>query len=319
MRSLRLALLFSVTAACGSSGGGATPIAPAASFEPTVSASVANAADFAKVGVRGVFDLPNLAYICGGFLRLPVPQAASAPATVASLSAEVAGPAGGSAVYSLDDHDGDLAFSTGDVVTIDFNGYATGDFTLDGIVIIDDLRTLGAVTQGGGTFIVDATLRMLNLQYQLGAGSFTLNTELPFRLENRELLEIFDLPLFEDIWIGELEFQAGSQWSRLQTSDDLVVEASGAAYSPAIDGVMSFSTSNFIYLNEVTFELDSGMIRVDGAAGSFVEIEKEVPSPANFNCFFFGIGCGFDVRIEEDGEEGFEATQQMPPAGLLPQ
>ena len=101
--------------------------------------------------------------------------------------------------------------------------------------------------------------------------------------------------------IGELEFQAGSQWSRLQTSDDLVVEASGAAYSPAIDGVMSFSTSNFIYLNEVTFELDSGMIRVDGAAGSFVEIEKEVPSPANFNCFFFGIGCGFDVRIEEDG------------------
>jgi hypothetical protein len=317
MRSLSLALLFSVAAACGSSGGGAAPIAPAATFEPTVSASVANAADFAKVGVRGVFDLPNLAYICGGFLRLPVPQAASAP--VASLSAEVAGPAGGSAVYSLDDHDGDLAFSTGDVVTIDFNGYAAGDFTLDGIVIIDDLRTLGAVTQGGGTFIVDATLRMLNLQYQLGAGAFTLNTELPFRLENRELLEIFDLPLFEDTWIGELEYKAGAHWSRLHTSDDLVVEASGTAYSPAIDGVLSFSTSNFVYLNETTFDLDSGVITVDGAAGSFVEIEKEVPSPANFNCFFFGIGCGFDVRVEEDGEEGFEATQQMPPAGLLPQ
>lgn len=325
MTRLAPVLLLLPALACSCGGGGSSPAAatpsatPSAAPVPTVPATVANGVDFAGVAVRGVFDLVNLTYICASFLRRPVPEDPSAPASPVTLSAEVAGPDGGAAVYTLDDLDQDGEFSTGDVVTIDFNGYAEGDLTLDGVVILEDLNALGRITQGGGTFLADATLRALNLEYQLGAGTFTLSAELPFRLENREILEIFDLVLFERLAVGALELEAGSRWVRYLGDGGLVLDVEGAAYSPVLDGVVGFETSTFANLNELTQELSDGALRATGAAGSFVEVVPEVPSPANFNCFFFGIGCGFEVRIEEDGGEGFESTQLVQPSSLLPQ
>jgi len=322
-RSVVPCLLVALACSCGSGGSSSAPpaSAPAAPSAPvvTVAVTAANGVDFAAVAVRGVFDLVNLTYIAASFLRRPVPEDPNAPASSVTVSAEVEGPDGGTAVYTLDDLDQDGEFSTGDVVTIDFNGYADGDLTLDGVVFLEDLHAQGRITQGGGTFLADATLRLLNLEYQLGAGTFALSAELPFRLENREILEIYDLVLFEPVTVGTLELEAGSRWLRYAGDAGLVLDVEGAAYSPALDGVAGFETSTFANLNELTGELSSGALRATGTEGSFVELVPEVPSPANFNCFFFGIGCGFEVRIEEDGEEGFESTQLVQPTSLLPQ
>lgn len=320
-RTVASCLLFALACSCGSGGSSSAVPAPAAPSAPavTVAVTAANGVDFAAVAVRGVFDLVNLTYVCASFLRRPVPEDPNAPAAPVTLSAEVEGPDGGTAVYTLDDLDQDGEFSTGDVVTIDFNGYADGDLTLDGVVLIEDLHAQGRITQGGGTFLADATLRLLNLEYQLGAGTFALSAELPFRLENREILEIFDLVLFERVAVGALELEAGSRWLRYAGDAGLVLDVQGTAYSPALDGFAGFETSTFANLNELTAELSSGALRAIGTEGSFVEVVPEVPSPANFNCFFFGIGCGFEVRIEEDGEEGFESTQLVQPTSLLPQ
>lgn len=320
-RTVASCLLFALACSCGSGGSSSAVPAPAAPSAPavTVAVTAANGVDFAAVAVRGVFDLVNLTYVCASFLRRPVPEDPNAHAAPVTLSAEVEGPDGGTAVYTLDDLDQDGEFSTGDVVTIDFNGYADGDLTLDGVVLIQDLHAQGRITQGGGTFLADATLRLLNLEYQLGTGTFALSAELPFRLENREILEIFDLVLFERVAVGALELEAGSRWLRYAGDAGLVLDVQGTAYSPALDGFAGFETSTFANLNELTAELSSGALRAIGTEGSFVEVVPEVPSPANFNCFFFGIGCGFEVRIEEDGEEGFESTQLVQPTSLLPQ
>jgi hypothetical protein len=240
-----------------------------------------------------------LVHTCSQFLRMPVPDE----------PISVNGPDGGEATY----------FITDGVLGIDFNEYVKGNFTLDGVVVIDDIQALGTITQGGGTFIVDATLRMHDLGYQLGAGTFSLNKEFPFRLENRELLEIFDLVLFEDVWIGAMHLKENSRWLRYETDDNLIMDVNAAVYSPEMNGLVGVETKSVIYLNTLTNALSEGFITVRGAGYTFMEIEKETPTPSNFNCFFFGIGCGLEVRIEENGMEGFEATQIVLPENLFPQ
>lgn len=315
MRYASLSLLLVLAISCDS--GSDAPVTPTVSFEPTLAVTEDNALDFARVGMRAVFDLPNLAYIGASFLRQPVPQdpnAPSNPGTPVTLSAERAGPDGGTAVYSWEDIRVDNLFSTDDIITINFEDYADGDLTLNGIMIIDDLRTQGTVTQGGGTWLADATLRLLNLEVQLGAGTFILNEELPFRVENRELIEIFDLFLFEDLFLGEFEMKQNSRWLRYETDDELSYQVDGFAFSPELDGVVRFKTDSVVFVNTFSGNPTEGFVVVNGTPGTFIEVQStsicSLPIP---------LPCTFDVRVEEDGEEGFETTLQITAPELLPQ
>ena len=317
-RTAAVCLLALLVPACDS-GGDAAPPAPPATFAPDVAVTATNAVDFATVGMRSTFDLPNLVYIGAHFLRLPVPQDPNAPggASPVGLSAEVSGPNGGVAVYTWDDFDGDGAYSTGDVITIDFNAYGDGDFTVDGVMVLEDLSTAGAVTQGGGSFIVDATLRFLNVDYQLGAGTFTMNADVPFRIENREELEIFELDLFEDLFVGINELKENSSWRRYETGDELSYDSFGYSYSPQLDGVVRFQTNSVVYLNTFTQNPVDGFVAVRGTGGTFVEVQSQ----GGIGCTFpgFPLPCQFDVRVEEDGQEGFESVQVVPASSFLPQ
>ena len=107
-RTAAVCLLALFFPACNS-GGDAAPPPPPVTFAPDVAVTSTNAVDFATVGMRGTFDLPNLVYIGAHFLRLPVPQSPNAPggASPVGLSAEVTGPNGGAAVYTWDDFNGD--------------------------------------------------------------------------------------------------------------------------------------------------------------------------------------------------------------------
>lgn len=311
-------LLVSFTAGCGG-GGSSAAEAPPIRYAPGVAASSANAVDFARVGMRSAFDLPCLAYIGASFLRRPVPEDPNATPSTAplTLSAEVQGPNGGAAVYSWDDENADGVFSTGDVITIDFDAYADGDLTLSGVMVIEDLRTAGAVTQGGGTWIADATLRLLGVELQLGAGVFTMTADLPFRLENREVLEIFDLVVFEDLFVAGSEIKEGSSYRRYETDDDLSFQCFGYSYSPVLDAVVNWSTDSVVYLNTLTGYPVAGFVIVRGSEGTYVEVESQ----GGIGCTFpgFPLPCLFDVRGEYDGEEGVDETQQVGAGDFLPQ
>ena len=116
-----------------------------------------------------------------------------------------------------------------------------------------------------------------------------------------------------------MQLKEGSRWLRYETDDNLIMDVNAAVYSPEMNGLVGVETKSVIYLNTLTNDLSEGFITVRGAGYTFMEIEKETPTPSNFNCFFFGIGCGLEVRIEENGIEGFEATQIVLPSNLLPQ
>ena len=195
--------------------------------------------------------------------------------------------------------------------------YGDGDFTVDGVMVLEDLSTAGAVTQGGGSFIADATLRFLNVDYQLGAGTFTMNADVPFRIENREELEIFELDLFEDLFVGINELKENSSWRRYETGDELSYDSFGYAYSPQLDGVVRFQTNSVVYLNTFTQNPVDGFVAVRGTGGTFVEVQSQ----GGIGCTFpgFPLPCQFDVRVEEDGQEGFESVQVVPASGFLPQ
>jgi len=313
-RTATLSLLVLLAAASCDSGSDNVVVAPPVTFQPDVPVVEENALDFAKVGMRSVFDLPTLAYIGAGFLRRPVPSDPNAPASPVTLSETVDGPDGGTATYSWEDVRVDGIYSTDDVITINFEDYADGDMTLNGIMIIDDLRTQGTLTTIGSTWLADATLRLLNLELQLGAGTFIMNTELPFRLESRQVVEIFDLFLFEDLFVGEFEMKQGSRWLRYQSEDELSYEVDGFAYSPELDGIARFRTDSVVFVNTFSGNPTAGFVIVEGTPGTFVEVEStsicSLPIP---------LPCTFDVRVEEDGEEGFEATLQISETELLPQ
>ncbi|MCK5940664.1 MAG: hypothetical protein KAI24_01745 [Planctomycetes bacterium] len=331
MTRLPILLFLSFVVVGCDSGGGAAAVTPTATFQPSIAVTVDRAPDVAKVGVRAAYDLPNLAYIGASFLRKPLPADPNAqgnpngqgnptgqgnPATLAvTRSATVSGPNGGAATYSWEDVRGDGIYSTDDVVTIQFDGYVDGDLTLDGLMVIDDLRALGVIAPVGGTWVVDATLRLIGLQVGLGAGTFSFDVELPFRLESRSVLvEIFDLFLFEDLVVGLVEVKQNTRWLRYTTQDERLVEMEGHAYSPELDGLVRFASESTIVVNTFTGNPVEGVLVVSGAGRSRLEVQAtsicSLPIP---------LPCMFDVRVDEDGDETFEATLQVSENELLPQ
>ena len=312
--------LFVVAAACGGGSADSPAVSPATPA-PTISATAAEALTFARIGMRGTFDVPDILHISAGFLRLPLPAAPTPPPTSSPFvgSAEVSGPDGGSATYTWQDSQLDQRVSTGDVFTITFSDYVDGGLTLSGVVVIDSLSTLGVLTQGGGTWIADATLRPLSLEYRIGSATFSMDSEFGVRLESRELLEIFEVALFEDTFVGVDELKAGSLWRRYETDDELSYDSSGAAYSPVLDGVVSFQTNSVVFLNTFTRKPVSGIVSVYGAGPTYVEVETQQPLGLGCTLPFPGFTCPVDLRVEEDGEAGFEATSSVAFADFLPQ
>ena len=313
-------LCLSVVSVLGCSRGRVDPPVPTpVTPSPTVPVRVEDAVEFGRVGVRGTFDVTEITHIGASFLRLPVPLNPDPSSNPGALSAQISGPDGGVASYTWQDSQLDGRVSTGDVLTINYSGYIDDAFKLDGTMTIDSLSTLGVLTQSGGTWIADATLRAAGLQFELGSASYTIDADFGFRLESREQMEIFDVALFDDVYFGADELKSGCVWIRYESLDQISYNSAGHAYSPALDGVVAFQAVSLLFLKPFTSRPISGDVIIFGAGPCYVEVETQLPVNLGCTLPFPGLTCPVDLRVESDGVEGYEATTLMSFTDFMPQ
>lgn len=317
MRTSYLTGFLAVIAGC--SNGSKSPAAlPESTIAADVTITESNAIETARAGVRGSFDFTRLAYIGAGFVQTTMPTPTTGPGNPPTNTSNnniqtvsVAGPAGGSASLSWEDVDEDNAYSSGDIFTINYSDYGDEGMVLNGLMTIDDFNLQGLLP-GDGTYILDATLNLIGLDVQLGAATSSFNIELPFRLENRILVEIFDLYLFEDHFFGAFQVLENSRLMRYETDDFVRYSFNGSVFSPELPGIVEFSTPGFfqgsIFLSDPT----EGVLLVSGIGGTFVELEP--------SCIVPGVCFSLDLRVEEDGDdENFEGILTSNWQELLPQ
>lgn len=320
LQLLTVSLLF--VASCSNGSNEPAVVAPPAIVDADVVITVDNAMTAAQAGVRGSFDFLRLGYIGASFLQTNTPEppatggepgngGATGSAVIgAVLSTEVPGPDGGSAVFAWEDLDDSGSYSSGDIFTIDFEEYESDGLRLNGVMVIDDLRLQG-ILPGDNAFIVDATLNLIGLSVTLGAQESSLTLELPFRLENRLLVELFELQLFEPHYFGSFEVREGTRMIRHETDETVRYSVAGAVFSPELDGLVQFYTPKSLIGNPFTSDPTEGKLIIRGAGASMIEVEPSCLAP--------GFCFSLDLRVDEDGDEEFEDTIVSSWGALLPQ
>jgi hypothetical protein len=221
-----------------------------------------------------------------------------------SLSTTIPGPEGGEAVFSWEDRDLGGFYNTGDVVSISLDSYGADGLVLDGGMVIDNIVSFGELPNPIGTWIANADLYLLSLSVQIGAQTTVLNLTLPFRLERRVIVQLFDCVLPENVTMGPIELQQGNRMSRYDSDEEVSYIFDGEVFSETLDGVLHYETDGV--LGGFPFFPDPilGVMRVDGAVPSVMEIE-------------FGFFV-LEIRVDEDGDEEFETTIMSNMAELLP-
>jgi len=317
MRTYPLLTLSLFLVGCNSGGNTTATFTPPALATADLAITADNAIDVAQAGVRGSLDLVRLSYIGAKFLQTTFPEPPGepgepiAPVTLGTvLSTEVFGPENGVATFTWDDVNEDEVYSSGDVFTMNFDDYGDQGMTLNGIMTIDNI-TLQGLLPGDGTYIVDANLNLLGLTITIGTLEHTFDTTLPFHLENRIVVELFDLILLEPQVIGQFEIREGTRLSRMTTDETLRYVLDGAVHSAALEGLVRFSTPLGLRGSPFLNDPIEGYMVIRGAGGSSLELEPF--------CLFPGVCLSLDVRVDEDGDAEFENTQSTSWQALLPQ
>lgn len=324
MRTYSLLTLSLLLVSCNSGGNTTATFTPPALATADLAITADNAIDVAQAGVRGSLDLVRLSYIGAQFLQTTFPEPPGEPIAPVALgtvtlgtvtlgtvlSTEVFGPENGVATFTWDDVDEDETYSSGDVFTMNFDDYGDQGMTLNGTMTIDNIALQGLLP-GDGTYIVDANLNLLGLTINIGTLEQTFDTTLPFHMENRIIVELFDLTLLEPQVLGQFEVREGTRLSRMTTDETLRYVLDGAVHSVALEGLVRFSTplglSGSPFLNDPI----EGYLLIRGAAGSSLELEPF--------CAFPGVCVSLDVRVDEDGDAEYENTQSTSWQALLPQ
>lgn len=294
--------------AAGCDSGSSTT--PQVEIPATVKITAENALDAAQACVRAAFDIQRVAYVGIGFLLTPTPEPPELPASPnpavlpAQLSVTVSGPFGGSALFTWSDEDGNERYSTGDGFTITFDAYGDQGVILDGAMVLRNPMLEGLVPSEG-TWVATADLEMIGLAVTVGVETWTLNTTLPVRLENRQIVQLFELVLPADLQFGPSELKQGNRMERYESAETVTLIFDGAAYVPALDGVLKFETSGVLTGFPFFPNPTDGLMVVRGSEGSLLEIQP----------LFFQL----EIRVDENGDEEFEATLSSSWQELLPQ
>lgn len=326
MRNISFALFTVLLFGCSQSSDSETSqIAPPVLAEPDIAIVSDNAVKIAQAGTRGGFDLLRLSYIGARFMQTtfpPPPEPTEPdptnpeptepepvePGPVQSIA--VFGPDEGVATFSWEDVNEDGKYSSEDVFLVNFNQYGDQGMVLNGIMSIDDVQLQGLLP-GDGTYILKATLNLLGLSVRIGSLTQTFNTKLPFFMENRIIVEIYELLLEEPLVLGALEVQAGTLLSRLTTDQAVRYLMDGAVNSAELGGTVRFSTPTGLRGSPFLSDPTEGTLLINGANGSALEIEPV--------CLFPGVCISLDLHLDEDGDEEFETTLTSSWQSLLPQ
>ncbi|MCB9877881.1 MAG: hypothetical protein H6835_09795 [Planctomycetes bacterium] len=289
MRRLLLPVL--ALAACNS--GSSAPAPAQLQLKPTVSLGSDNAIDASRACIRSAFDIERVTYV--GVSMLNVPRPVDEPAGVglgaALISREIFDQFGASATLTWDDRDGNDKYTTGDVFTIDFNGYTDQGVLLDGTMQISGLTIAGPLPSLG-VWVANGTLELLNVTLTIGSQQWPITSKIPFHYENRQVVELFEVELPEDVQLGPYTVQAGSSFARYERLDSVAHSYSGAVFAADLDGMLTYESESFLGGFPFFADPTTGKFFVYGTQRSRLELEPG----------FFTL----DIRVDVDGDGAFE-------------
>jgi len=283
MRTPIALALFSALCACNNGSSTATLI-PELIVEPTLEITEDNAQQALQAGVRAALDVQRIGLVGARFIRVPRPEVededpnvTTAPQVLpATMSVDITGPQGGTAVFTWEDRQRDGIYSTGDVFTITCDGYKAEKMTFTGSILLDNVRLQGDPGEVGWKFDADCKLQGVNVSW--GATDFDLTMTLPVYLEDRIVTEVFRTYLPENVFIGPWEVYAGSTFEHALGQSRYSLAFDGIVYSADLDGILKFETEayleglNLAFLNGPSF----GNFFVVGANGTRLENELDL-------------------------------------------
>lgn len=283
-RSVPLAFVVLATFAACSSGSEAPT--------PTLTADVRLDADNAMSAAAAVYRtslLPlRVARVLGGFFAVEPAEGAGA----GLVAREVQGPEGGTAIFTWDDRDGDLAYSTGDVFAIACDHYVEAGLELTGDASFENVRIVGDVLTDLN-WTLDATLRLAGLEVVAGSVGEPLTGAFVFAREKRQTVHLLSLdPL------GDGELTAGARTLLPGYSldrNDYVLDfrmglfVAGAVDDATLGGRLTFVTEQPLMGLQALPDPSSGELVVRGGGGTSVTL---VPID------FFNL----ELHVDEDGD-----------------
>lgn len=280
---------LALLAACGGGSGNGAQVAAAT---PNVAITAANATAVAGAAYEAAYMPARLARLVLGFVEVDPPAAppGGSPATVTQV---VAGPDGGEATFTWSDVDRDGEYTTGDAFTIDFAGYAAFGLTLDGVATLEDVRFDGRPLTSL-TWRCDATLRLLDLQYDAGAGPATASGSFAVQREERTIVQVLAAKALGEAAIGPRRVGADSTSGRNEYNIDFEqgFYGDGDFLDPVTGGTFVYETVLTMTGVQFLFDPGFGELRVLGAGGTSVSI---VPTDL------------FNVELKVDGDGDGEA------------
>lgn len=259
---------------------------------PTLTADVRLDADNATSAAAAVYRtslLPlRVARVLGGFFAVE-PEDGAGGGLVAR---EVQGPEGGTAIFTWDDRDGDLGYSSGDVFAIACDHYVEGGLELTGNAEFGDVRIVGDVLTDLN-WTLDATLRLAGLEVLAGSVSEPLAGTFVFAREKRQTVHLLSLdPL------GDGELSAGARTllpGYSLTRNDYVLDfrmglfVAGAIDDATLGGRLTFATEQPLMGLQALPDPSSGELVVRGGGGTSVTL---VPID------FFNL----ELHVDDDGD-----------------
>jgi hypothetical protein len=287
------AVPLALLAAC--SGGGSQ--AQVATATPNVTITAANAVAVAGAAYEAAYMPARLARLVLAFVEVDTPAAppGGSPAIVTQV---VTGPDGGEATFTWNDVDRNGEYTTGDAFTIDFAGYAAAGLTLDGVATLEDVRFDGRPLTSL-TWRCDATLRLLDLQYEAGASpAATASGSFAVQREERTIVQVLAAKALGEAAIGPRRVGANSTSGRNEYNIDFEqgFYGDGDFLDPVTGGTFVYETVLTMTGVQFLFDPAFGELRVLGAGGTSVSI---VPIDL------------FNVELKVDGDGDGEAETTL--------
>ena len=274
-------------------GGGSRPATPAAS--PNVAITATNAEAVAGAAYETAYMPARLARIVLGFVEVapPTPPTGGNPAIVTQT---LAGPDGGSAVVTWNDVDRDGLYTSGDAFTVAFDAYSAHGLILAGTATLD-----GTYIDGNPltslTWICEASLQLLGVTYDGGAGPRTAAGTFTVRRERRAITEILSLVATGEATVGLRTLGSGSGSGRNEYTLDFQqgFYGDGRYVDPVAGGAFDYATVRTMTGLQFLPDPGFGEFLVSGANGTSVTI---VPVD------LFSI----DLLVDENGDGEVDAT-----------
>ncbi len=269
---------------------------PLATAQPDIRIDATNALAVASSAYHAAFGPVRLARVASAFFDVPPPPPPSSPSSQPIVVQEVAGPEGGTAIYSWGDRDGDESYSTGDTFTVAFSDYGDSGSVLAGALVFDDVAIDGDLVTSLN-WMLAARLDLLALRLTVGEVSTTVTGTFDFAREKRATVQLMSLTATTDVQLGVRTLHRGSVIDRNDYVLDFTMGlfAEGSVDDPLLGGALTFHTEGAMTGLQFLPDPSAGAFTIEGADGTTLTLVA---------LDFFTL----EIQVDENGDGEVDVT-----------